>query len=138
MRLVPFRKEHLPDADPAWLDVAVSCGPSLTGVRGDEILFCMGLTVVKQGVAEAWIVVPDRDKVKDLASARFIVKSASYWIRFSMKDLGLRRVAAWVRCDIPSHVKWVEMLGFMREGIMHRFDRDGGDCYLYAMIREDA
>lgn len=137
MRVTPFRREHLPDADPAWLDVAESCGPSLSGMDGEDVLFCIGLTVVKDGVAEAWIVIPDRSRTGSLPVARFIFRSSCYWLRYFMKDLNLRRVAAWVRCDNPAHVKWIEALGFSREGIMRKFDRDGGDCYLYALVKED-
>ncbi len=46
-----------------------------------------------------------------------------------------QRVEAYVDPEFPQAIKWAEMLGFEREGLMKRFTPSGQDQYLYARTR---
>lgn len=137
MNMVPFQKEHLPGVDEGWLDLAISNGPSMTGMDGDKVVFCMGLIIIKEGVAESWIQVPDPFFRTSLPHVRFILSSARKYQDYFIRDLNLRRIAAWIRCDEPRHAAFLEKMGYQREGVMRRFERDGSDCYLYAKVKEN-
>lgn len=48
----------------------------------------------------------------------------------------LRRVEAYIRTDWNEAHRLAKVLGFTREGTMHRFDPLGNDCDLYARVRK--
>lgn len=45
---------------------------------------------------------------------------------------GFRRVESTVDVSFSKGVRWVELLGFNREGVMRKYSKNGDDHYLYA------
>jgi RimJ/RimL family protein N-acetyltransferase len=50
-------------------------------------------------------------------------------------DLNLRRIQAHCDVNVPKAVKFLEQIGFQREGLMRGYGEDGSDHYLYAIVR---
>jgi hypothetical protein len=45
------------------------------------------------------------------------------------------RVEAYIDPNFPQAVRWIELLGFQREGLMRKFTPAGADNYLYSRVR---
>ena len=148
--LIPFEPEHIlrvnlrgdeatsaqyKDSMYEWAKVCHANGPSFTAVEGDKILCCAGLKVVKEGVGEGWMVLAEEGTDKKYAKNVYV--QTLLHLGEMIKDLNLHRIQAWVRCDFPLGVKFLEGMGFEREGIMRKYDVDKMDCYLYSLIVEE-
>jgi hypothetical protein len=107
-----------------------SAGNCYSATYGDEILFCGGVRVLWPGVGEAWV----------LCSAG-IWRFARQLFRVSETIIGkvaaennLERVQAHVRTSWDVAIRFVERLGFEREGLLRKFV-NGEDYYSYARVR---
>lgn len=49
--------------------------------------------------------------------------------------LKTRRTQVTIRAGYPFLIKWIELLGFEREGLMRKFGPEGDDYYLYARVK---
>jgi len=89
-----------------------------------------GITVCSPGVGQAWMWGTQRVKEVGLQVTRASIKQCK-----SELDGTLRRIqASTVSYHHDAH-KWLEMVGFEREGRLRRFGRTGADFYMYSMIR---
>jgi GNAT superfamily N-acetyltransferase len=98
-----------------------------TGEEGGRVIGCAGVAEVWQGRGIAWALI-----AKD-AGSRFVAIHRAVARYLSLTSL--RRVEAWVDVEFPEAHRWMEMLGFRREGRMARFTPDGRDADLYAKVR---
>lgn len=57
--------------------------------------------------------------------------------RYPFEQLGVSRVSALVRTDNETSSKFVEHVGFVREGCIRKAESDGTDLYLYGMLKEE-
>ena len=51
-----------------------------------------------------------------------------------LDQMRVRRMEATVSCDFPQAIKFIERLGFTREGRLAKFFNDGNDAYMYARV----
>jgi hypothetical protein len=56
-------------------------------------------------------------------------------IQWHETNLNIRRTQVTIRAGYPFLIKWIELLGFQREGLMRKFGPEGDDYYLYARVK---
>ena len=113
------------------MKININEGPSFTLEREGKIIWCGGIRIFWDGVGEAWCLVSEEGS----HFPKLILSSTKKMLDFMQKDLKLHRVQATSRTDIPSFWKFLEHLGFEREGVLRKFGADGADSYLYARVR---
>ena len=106
-------------------------GMAITGFRDGEIIACGGIMPLWKGVGEAWVVTSPLVRVCSFSFVKVV------WRRLKVFAgiLDLERVQTTVDAEHEVSIKWVERMGFMREGLMRRYI-DGRDFYRYALIRD--
>jgi RimJ/RimL family protein N-acetyltransferase len=106
-------------------------GPCFTGQEDGKVLGSGGMVLMWPGVGEGWMVLSKEvETMKRYAYETIIehlIKVAS--------DLNLRRIQAHCDSNVPNAVKFLEQIGFQREGLMRGYGEDGSDHYLYAIVR---
>ena len=115
----------------ATAEIFASRGPAFTAMLGREILGCAGVMIMWPGVGEAWAVF--NEKVSLLFKKEAYVYAANHLYAI-IKHKNLHRVQAHCRVDLPKAIRYAENLGFKREAVMEKYDEDGTDHYLYAMV----
>ena len=141
MEVVPYKAEHLErialQEDQSFLagfinnDLAKSLeldGWSFSGVDGNKVLICSGVSPMWEGRGLAW------SYIDQSAGGSFLT------IHRAVKDFldrcPLRRIEMHVDCKFSQAHRWAGMLGFnMEAGVMSSFLPDGRDCSLYARVR---
>jgi RimJ/RimL family protein N-acetyltransferase len=141
MKIVPFHPQHLealilqPSQSllagyfkEGYGDALVKGGPSFTGVDDDgNVVGCSGVVEQWENRAIAWALLSDW-------SGKHFVKIHKAVKRF-LDSTDYRRIEAFVDAEFEQGHRWVNMLGFEREGYMRSFNPDGRDAVLYARIR---
>lgn len=137
--VIPFQPQHLSmiDFQPSQVGImdvvgdeyAISLkesGPCYTGMDGDRVVCCAGLSIMWDNRAIGWVKM-SKHAGKDL---RFIHKA----VQDIIDNAGFRRVEAYVDSSFKEGKRWVKMLGMQYEGTMRAFGPDGRDHDLYARI----
>lgn len=95
----------------------------------EQIIGIAGATRVNDNTCEVWIIL-------DECSKRYIREIYFYAVK-SLDDLQryYERIQAIVRTDWPVAIRFMERLGFVKEGLMRKFGPDRDDFYLYGRIR---
>ena len=62
-------------------------------------------------------------------------KSLIKGIRRYIQDSPFKRISTYVREDFPEAQKFIEVLGFRKEGLMNKVTADIQNAFLYAMVR---
>lgn len=107
--------------------IAEQPGVGWAAVEGSATIACGGIAQAWESRGIAWMM------LSDAALRQFTP------IHRMVKDVLAR--APWRRIEMTvdvSHIagcRWAERLGFVREGRMQAFTRDGRDCYLYAKVK---
>lgn len=103
----------------------------LTAQKDGEILAITGLILIHPGMAEIWSFTGKAaDKCKVLF-AQLSVMIVGFWI----KKYNLHRLQANVYHEHTQSIRWLEWLGFEREGLMRKFGFLKDDFYLYARVQ---
>jgi RimJ/RimL family protein N-acetyltransferase len=103
-----------------------------TIARGEKILAIVGVIQTRQGFGEVWSVTSDEIRSTPIA----FHKLALALLRHFEQRLSLTRVQVTVREDYVTGQKWAESLGFVREGVMRKYDLDGSNHVLYARVSD--
>lgn len=140
MMIVPFVPTHLESLvlqpsqvgftkyfDAAYGPALQSGGPCFTGVEGDEVIGCAGVIRQWDNRAIAWALLSG-------VSGRSFPRIHKAVSRF-LDSTEFRRIEAFVDAEFEQGHRWVQMLGFEREGYMRAFNPDGRDAVLYARVR---
>jgi hypothetical protein len=103
-------------------------GAALTALEGDHVLMTGGLMPTGDQMAVLWAVLADDAGAHmvrlDKAVRRFLAIHERY-----------RRLEASVQQDFPEGCRWLELLGFEREGPLRAYGDDGADHWRYARVR---
>ncbi|HEX3124578.1 MAG TPA: hypothetical protein VHQ21_14885, partial [Rhodanobacteraceae bacterium] len=78
-----------------------------------------------ENYSRAWALL-SRDAGRCMVS---LTRGISRWLRFHNTG----RIDTAVDCTFEAAIRWAEMMGFEREGVMRQF-KDGNDYYLYAQV----
>lgn len=140
MRVVPFNPTHLCSL---VIQRAQEGGPALTDEQAKALaqagacysalddagktVAVAGVTVLWEGRAIAWAMI-------DAAAGRHFI-GIDRAVRAFLAGTELRRIEAHVDARFEAGIRWLEMLGFKREGFMAKFTPDSRDCFLYARVR---
>ena len=139
--ILPFMPEHVDLIDlredcniqdyKDRIEALTTIGLSYTLAIDNRIICCAGIITPHPKVAECWTLASKEFDQHGMFVARSI-KGFLEWVqpfyhRFQMS----------VREDHPEAQKFAEFLGFEREGLMHKFDTEGNNYWLYARIKKD-
>ncbi len=129
---VPTRTKLMLGPD-KWREVAErGSGRCFSGLNEGLVFACGGVLQQHYGRCQAWVML-----------SKEISRSQLLWftretIRFLDKlqeDPEYRRVEATARADSVQAVRWCELLGFKKEGLLEGYDADGNDHIAYARVR---
>lgn len=147
MRIVPFAPGHLRRLAPQpaqaqvalyrdWLadniDSYAMRRAAFSGVIDGRIVGCAGVRPMWPGVGEAWAVFSGEALIRPFA----LFRAATRGLAAIEAAQGLRRVQATAHDGHAAAARFLEALGFRREGLLRRYGLWGeGNYYLYARVK---
>jgi hypothetical protein len=129
-RIKPLGGEQIKEFARAELGVASSNKLAFTVFAGDKIISICGVILFWDGVGEAFTIMCEDIKKYGLS----LYKAYKVNINTIFKALKLRRLQATVAVELDEGVRFIERLGFKREGIMRKWTPDGKDVYMYSLV----
>ena len=105
-------------------------GPAYTLFLNDRPIYCGGLFVNWPGVCDIWML-PSVDVIRKPIA---VVKAARWMLADAIERIQPHRIQATVKASDARAVRFIEALGFEREGLMRNYSSDKTDFFLYARI----
>lgn len=105
-------------------------GHAFSLLTNGHLVFSAGIFPIWDGMGEAWVVPSDLIRQYKREFVRYV---RGYMDQLA-KENSYHRIQATARSDFPQGQRFLEFLGFTREGLMHRYGPDGSDHYLYARL----
>ena len=133
IELRPYEREELA-ATPQWfnaLKMAIEEELAFTILVDGEVIAICGFSLTIPGVAEVWMMTG----VNVEKHWRSGCRAAQQVIAMGVECLELHRLQSIVHEKHIKAARFVEWLGFEREGLMKAFSADKKNYYLYAMVR---
>ena len=145
MIIIPFKKDHLDKLDirlPGLVGMEIDrayeeipkygeAGPAFSAFTDDGLLIVIaGVGIIWDGVGVAWTlpsVYADDYKVG-------FYKAIKSHLDKIIEANNLHRVQCFVHKDYVISQKWVEHMGFEREGLLRKYGSDKADYYIYARL----
>ena len=106
-------------------------GPAFTGENGSGPMICAGVLPVWDGRWYAWAAISEKVRRKEMLWIHRNVHSFLENLQ-SYEPRKYRRVETTARSDQPNAQRWLELLGFQREGRLRCYDASGLDHIQYA------
>lgn len=141
-KIVPFEIEHFDRmdlkpgiwakrSDRAMIEAYGKAGWSVSLLDDELIIACGGVACAAwKGFGEFWLIpsiyVPHYPKA--------VYSAARCFIQSAIDNMDLYRVQATIGEDDAVSVRWIERLGFEREGLMKKFGPGRENKYLYARV----
>ena len=104
---------------------------AVSGLAGDEVVFCGGLLTLWPGVEEAWLLTSPLVEKYPV----WFHRTVDRYLHDKEIELGLRRIQMTVHQDHETGKRWAERLGFACEARMAKYGPQGHDYYLYARTK---
>jgi len=108
-------------------------GPAFTFLYCGKTIACAGVTIYWKGMGEVWLATS--------VNWKDFKKEAVIWARdvldYLQDNWMLRRIQADVDAENETAQRFIEHYGFVKEGLMRKYDSLGRDMLRYARIRED-
>lgn len=131
MELIPFDPVHLhgftpharqanADLSGAWFD-----GVGVTLMDGDDVVAAGGLIPIWSGRVLAWAIISKG------ANMWAVTRAAGEFLRRFQE---LPRIEATIDLTFPEAIRWIELLGFQREGTMRKCGPNGEDFAMYSRV----
>jgi len=117
-------------ANEEWCAEAEQEGLAFSVIFEGKMILCVGIVKEREGIGQAWALYPP-----DVGKYHIDPRIAKDRLKELMIEYGFWRVFATVRTDFPAGVKYIEWLGFQREGLMRKNEPDKSDSFLYAITR---
>lgn len=141
MKIVQFEPDHLKSLllqpsqsimqpllqDPTYGPSLASAGPAYSLVDGDAVFATAGLIPQWENRAHAWALIS-----AEVGPHMYLLHKAVLRT-FTLHNF--KRIETAVDCNFKQGHRWMELLGFEREGCMRKYTPDGRDCDLYARIQ---
>ncbi len=136
MKLIPFEPSHLKALTPQRSQVVdLMCsrgivgienmGPAMTGIDGDEVIFCVGAAKQWEGRHIVWSLMSHKAGKYMFGIIRAIKRVMPLYA-------GEGRIEVMVRADFPEGCRLVErFFGFQFHHYEERFLPDGADALIY-------
>ena len=115
-----------------WLDRMEKKDRAFTLIDNGHLVVSGGIIPIWERMGEAWLIPSDQIPKYKLK----IIKTLRDHISSITEEDGLRRLQATVRTDYEVAVRFIEFMGFKREGLMKNYGPDGVDHFMYARIPE--
>ena len=112
----------------------MNSGPALSFWHNGTLLMVAGIVSPWPKSGEAWAILSPEASTHAVGINRTVAR-VLVWLA---KGMGLRRLQAHVRSDFRVGIRWVEWLGFVKEGEMKEFGPEGEDFNRYVMFLEVA
>lgn len=127
----PAMKELLKQK-PEYPHLLFHAGPAFSGFdeRG-EYFGSLGMCMFWDGVGKLWLILDKRISGFRKSFHKLIKSRVELW--FEMYHM--RRICTDVAVGDPRAIRWIESLGFEREGLQKSYGPNGEDYFLYAMVR---
>ena len=145
LEIEPFIAQDLQEISPRpfdsdWIDkfgldimedygILEDIGPAYTGRYKDRIVFCAGIRILWSGVGEVWSI-GDRIYAKRYAKEMFYYQDSL--LAQEVINRPFHRLQAHVLKKWKGACKYMERLGFHREGLLEKYGPSGEDYILYA------
>ncbi|SKA64173.1 hypothetical protein [Desulfobaculum bizertense] len=148
LRIEPLRREHLDRIQLRPLDAqGLHCagydeqiqdfgeqmlvsGVAFTALAGPRILACAGMQSLRQGVGDLWALTSPELPRYGVAFCRAV----RAWLPWVCAQQGVWRAQALVLEQHPVSCRWLEWLGFEREGLLRRYFGKQ-NFYIYARVQ---
>lgn len=98
---------------------------------GGMPVVALGATEAHHGIFEAWMFATDR--LPDIALP--FHRTVTRWYIPHLFELGARRIQCRSADTHTEAHRWLEALGFKKEGALSRYGKDGQTYYLYGLSR---
>ena len=117
-------------ANPAHGEALAAAGPCFTAFDDHEPIAAGGVILLdlENSIGRAWALMTS-------AAGRHMTGITRASRRF-FRTADVRRVETPIFIDTPLSIRWAEMLGFAREGLMKAW-APGRDAWLYALVRSN-
>lgn len=145
MKIEVFKTEHLKKINPVggwagyeWAKNVLNLSTESDGVVAFTV-FDKNIAIGIVGVLSIWDGLGDAFTIisKDIKNhGRAAYEAAGLLVPTIFNSMKLRRLQATVLVGFDVGVKFIENIGFQREGIMKKWTPDGDDVYIYAMVGE--
>lgn len=145
-RLVPFDIAHIQLLDlaedmvdevftmPKGIDYLAECastGDSFTMICDGRVIACGGVYVLWEGVGQVWLLPSKHLSRYPVAAVRTIKRMLDAMV----ESHNFHRLQAIISTKLDVGPRWIEMLGFTREGVLGKYTPQGTDYLMYARIR---
>lgn len=139
MNVIPFEPHHVETFElqasqrymvshlcVEYLKALQAVGPALSAAVDGQIIACSGIAFQGFGMGVLWAFVSQ-------SAGKHLVRLDRITRRIlTLADL--RRIEATTEASFPQGCRWLELLGFEREGLMRAYGPDGADHYRFARI----
>ena len=116
--------------NPQAVEFLAKSGTALSAFADGEFLGCGGLQVFPwKTTAEAWVWAMPGVHDYPLFVHKIVARG--------LKQGGIKRIQCTVKVGNDRAVRWVEILGFEREGLMKKYGPGGADFYMYAKVLKE-
>lgn len=144
MRLIDFEPAHAealiedglnrnaptPSDYKTWAGDLVVKGLAFTGVENGHLVGSAGIAPLWPGVAEGWFLGGWRLHENVLSSIRVIRRE----LKLMVDENKIHRLQCVVRTDWPEAQRFIEFLGWEKEGLMKKYTTEKIDYYRYARV----
>ena len=98
-------------------------------IEDEQGVLCLcGCIIRWRGVGEIWL------KLVRVSQLKSLIKELRRLLQLGAKKFDIRRLHAFVDADFDKGIRFIEFLGFEREGLLKRFSYYGKDQYIYARL----
>lgn len=98
-----------------------------------KIACIMGVAVFRPGVLDA-VLIPGEAFYDNVKTCYRAIKM---WLERIQYTINWRRLQALTRVDAPHHIRFIEALGFKKEGRLRQYGTNGYDVFIYSIIKGD-
>ena len=148
LHITPYTKEHgqfilscqmnhkILEADSEYIKVMGDASNlqednlSFTAILNNKPIVSAGMKMVWGKVAEGWVIGTSEMLKHPITISKVIKKD---FARIA-KEQDIERIQTAVRKDFKTGIRFVEWLGFEREGLMKKWGFDSSDQYMYARL----
>jgi len=96
--------------------------------KEDKFVGAAGICQIWEGMGEAWLIASDRVKQNGLVFARAVRRG----LLSIINTRNYHRVQTTVDNSFPEAIRFIEFLGFQKEGLMKAYSADKKDYWMYS------
>ena len=120
---------HFPESSKAAM-MKESCLSAYTAMQESRVFMIGGVYGLWENVGEAWFMMSKYAYDMPRSAAKY----SSLLLDHVEEENNLQRIQASVHAGDKQAIRYVEWLGFQKEGLMKKFGPDGSDYYRFARV----